>query len=114
MIEAAKQPVIPAVTSLDEIKNIRVHWSENTWINQIMGCDDDCDIEKDIAPILFDKLIRDARQHVEGETSDKTCLTVELESGERLCTEKKFYLRAKTIDLIGLVQMCFWRRTVAD
>ena len=93
------------ITSLDKIKSVRVHWSESRLINDVMGANDDDDIEKDILPLLLDKLIRDATGNVQGSTSDKTVLTIELQSGETWCTQCKFYIRAGTDGLLDLIKM---------
>jgi len=88
--------------NLDELKSITVHWSESNLINDELGCDDNCDIEKQVDPVAFDDLIKRAALTV-GEGYDKTFLSVEHKNGFYWCREHKFFLCKHTKGLIELL-----------
>lgn len=88
--------------SLDELKSITVHWSESNLINDELGCDDNCDIEKQVDPVAFDDLIKRAALIV-GKGYDKTFLSVEHKNGFYWCREHKFFLCKHTKGLIELL-----------
>lgn len=90
------------IDSIDDIETIIVHWSENVLINDEMGCDDNCDINKDIEPRKLDELLARAVKQVNG-GYDKTSLTVKLKSGVVWAKESKFYLNREDCGLMSLL-----------
>ena len=90
------------IKSIDDIENIKVHWSESNLINDELGCDDNCDIEKNISPVEFDDLITRAAKKVGG-GYDKTSLSVKLKNGTQWCSNSKFYLNAQDSCLLDLL-----------
>lgn len=92
------------LTNLNEIKTIVVHWSESGLINDELGSDENGDIEKEIEPIVFNKMIKKAAQFVEG-GYDKTVLTITLEDGSTWCKECKFYLLRTDETLMNLLRV---------
>ncbi|MET4696608.1 hypothetical protein [Endozoicomonas lisbonensis] len=90
------------VKSLDDIKEIIVHWSESEYINNALGCDENYDIEKKVDVSTLDKMIEPASAGVTG-GYDKTSLTVMLKSGELWAKESKFYLGRCDTGLLDLL-----------
>ena len=90
------------IESLDKIDKIKVHWSESNLINDELGCDDNCDIEKEVAVDLFDDMVKRASKLVET-GYDKTSLSVLLKNGKMWAYESKFYLNESTPDLLSLL-----------
>lgn len=91
------------IKSLDEIKNIKVHWSESQIINEELGVDNGSDIEKNIEAVELDLLVKKASSKV-GLGYDKTVLTVTLIDESIWCKDRKFYLtnyRNTLLDLLG-------------
>ena len=97
-----EQTQMAKINNIDDIDFIVVHWSESTLINDELGCDDNCDIEKDVNPNELDDLVRRASKEVGG-GYDKTSLSVKLESGLQWCSESKFYLTSKEDGLLKLL-----------
>lgn len=89
---------------LEEIESVWVHWSESTLINEVLGCDDNSDIEKSVDVFEFNDLIKAAASEVES-GYDKTVLTITLIDGLEWCTESKFYLTSDRDTLIKLIRM---------
>ena len=85
---------------LSEIGKITVHWSENEHFYDVLGEDENGDIEKTVSPTGFAKLVEEAAKKVSG--YDKTCLTVTKNSGLIWAKECKFYLH-KDDDLYMLL-----------
>ncbi len=90
------------IKSIDDIESIKVHWSESCFINEVMKCDENSDIEKEIEPSDFNDIVKIAATKVES-GSDKTSLTVILKNGNIWCSESKFYLNKAKKDLISLL-----------
>ncbi|MFK5951022.1 MAG: hypothetical protein QM500_19895 [Methylococcales bacterium] len=87
---------------LEDIESVFVHWSESRLINDVLGCDDNCDIEKSVEPAEFDKLVIQAASKV-GKSNDKTVLTVKLKNGIVYCDNSKCYLNVTNNTLIKLI-----------
>ena len=81
------------IEKIEDIDNIKVHWSESQIINDELGFDDNGDIEKIVSPADMQKLIHKAGSHV-GCGYDKTSMTVTLRGGLKWATESKFYICA--------------------
>ncbi len=90
------------VNSIDDIGELIVHWSESGYINDVLTCDDNCDIEKKVDAYVFDSIIKAASGKVEG-GYDKTSLSVKLKDGSRWCFECKFYLTRGCEGLLALL-----------
>lgn len=90
------------VNSLDDIDCIHVHWSESNYINDILGNDENCDIEKGVDANAFDSIIQKASKQV-GSGYDKTSLTVTLKNGVVWANESKFYLTKQDSSLLNLL-----------
>lgn len=90
------------IEKLEDIESIIVHWSESNLINDELGCDDNCDIEKQVDPAAFDDLIRRAAKKV-GVGYDKTSLSVKLKIGLQWCEQSKFYLNQKDSGLMSML-----------
>ena len=90
------------INSLNDIKEIKVHWSESDYINDVLGCDDNSDIEKEVDVFVFDSIIKHAANMVD-DGYDKTSLSVKLKDGLQWCFESKFYLTSDKVDLLGLL-----------
>lgn len=90
------------IKSLDEIKEVFVHWSESEFITDTLGCDDDIDINKTVDPELMDKLVATAGTKVQG-GYDKTVLTIVLKDGTKWCDDVKFYLSRNEAGLLSLI-----------
>lgn len=90
------------IKSLDDVKHITVHWSESSVINDELGCDDNCDIEKVLLVDEFSNLLKLAEKEI---TSgyDKTSLTVTLENDTQWCFESKFYICKGDSDLLAFL-----------
>lgn len=90
--------------SIDLIDKIKVHWSESNLINDELGCDDNCDIEKEIAPDKFDDIVKRASKLVNS-GYDKTLLSVYLKNGTTWAYQCKFYLNHRTPNLLKLLNL---------
>lgn len=90
------------INSLNDIKEIKVHWSESGYINDVLCCDDNYDIEKEVDVFAFNSIIEHAAKKV-GVGYDKISLSVKLKDGLQWCFESKFYLTRDKIDLLGLL-----------
>ena len=90
------------IKSLSDIGKIKVHWSESSLINDEMGCDENCDIEKEVDPVIFDDLIKRAAKKVGG-GYDKTSLSVWAKDGSYIYDECKFYLSSNDSSLLNLL-----------
>ncbi len=90
------------INSLDDIQSVKVHWSESNLINDELGCDDNCDIEKEVEPAKLDDLVRRASLLVDM-GYDKTSCSVLLKNGTLWAKESKFYLNARTPTLLDLL-----------
>ena len=90
---------------LNQIKSVRVHWSENSLINDRLGVNEDDDIEKDVDPMVFNHMLIAAANEAPSLGSDKTVLTVKLIDGSVYCKECKFYLGQETLGLFDLIKM---------
>lgn len=88
---------------LEDIKSVKVHWSESELINNAIGCDDSGDIEKEITPIEADKLIKDAAKTIRS-GYDKTFMTIRF-NGEKQkqWLNVKFYITGRTTSLVKLI-----------
>lgn len=90
------------IEKLEDIKSIFVSWSESNLINDELGCDDDCDINKEVDPVIFDGLVKRAAKKV-GSGYDKTVLTVTLQDGTKWADQVKFYLSSQDSSLLNLL-----------
>ena len=90
------------INSLNDIEEIKVHWSESGYINDVLGCDENSDIEKEVDVFAFNSIIEHAAKKVGG-GYDKTSLSVKLKDGLQWCFESKFYLTRDKIDLLVLL-----------
>ena len=90
------------IKDLNDIETIIVHWSESNHINNVLGCDENSDIEKEVDVFTFDSIIQQAAKEV-GSGYDKTSLTVKLKSGLQWCRFSKFYLTTDKVDLMGML-----------
>lgn len=90
------------IKSLNDIESIKVHWSESNVINDALGHDDNCDIEKVVDVDEFDRLIKKAAGKVKT-GYDKTSMTVKLKTGIVWANEAKFYLTGVKDDLLKLL-----------
>lgn len=90
------------VNSVDEIESVFVHWSESNLINDELGCDDECDINKLVDPAAFNDLVSRAAKQV-GSGYDKTVLTIKLKSGIIWANDVKFYLNAKDESMLTMI-----------
>ena len=90
------------INSLNDIEKIKIHWSESVYINDVLGCDDNSDIEKEVDVFAFNSIIEHAAKNVGG-GYDKTSLSVKLKNDLQWCFESKFYLTRDKIDLLGLL-----------
>ena len=88
--------------SLREIKSVTVHWSESDYVNKVLGCDDNCDIEKEVDVFAFDSIIKKASSEV-GVGYDKTSLTIVLNNGDIYSDNEKFNLTKKRDTLLKLI-----------
>ena len=91
--------------TLNDIKNVRIHWSESAIINEIgRGPDatDHDDIEKDLTAAEADALIARAATGVTG-GYDKTPLTITLNDGTVWCRHLKYYIVRGTTGLLSLI-----------
>ncbi len=87
---------------LEDIRSVVVHWSESILINDVLGCNNDGDIEKNVDVYEFNDLIKAASSEV-GIGFDKTALTITLKDGLKWCKERKFYLTKAKDTLIKLI-----------
>ena len=90
------------IENLADIAEVVVHWSESEYINEVLGCDDDGDIEKGVDAFAFDSIVKAASKEV-GIGYDKTSLSVNLKDGSTWCVEMKFYLTKSKKDLLSLI-----------
>lgn len=90
------------IEKLDDIESITVNWSESTLINDVLGCDDNSDINKTVDVDEFDKLIIEAAKKVET-GYDKTNLTVKLKNGRTFASECKFNMTKQVSGLLDLL-----------
>lgn len=87
---------------LEDIQSVFVWWSESTLLNDAMHGNDDGDINKEIDPIIFDALIKNAAKEVDC-GYDKTVLTIKTKDGV-LCDQCKFNLTKSKDSLIKLIE----------
>ncbi len=90
------------IKNIEEIESIMVHWSESNLINDVLGCDDGCDIEKLVKPDEMDQLTRRAGKSV-GCGYDKTSMTVKLKNGLVWANECKFYISSGDNSLLNVL-----------
>ena len=90
--------------TLNDIETIKVHWSESDYINSVLGCDDNDDIEKEVDVKALDSIINNASKEISG-GYDKTVLSIKLKSGLQWCTESKFYITDRTGSLLSLLKL---------
>jgi hypothetical protein len=90
--------------TLYDIETIKVHWSESDYINSVIGCDDNDDIEKEVDIQAFDIIITNASKEISS-GYDKTVLSIKLKSGLQWCLERKFYITNKTGSLLSLLKV---------
>ena len=91
------------INSLDDIEEIKVHWTESDYIhNSLGGGDEDDDIEKVVDISLLNGIIRHACTLVPT-GYDKTVLSVKLKDGLQWCDQCKFYLNSSKKDLLTLL-----------
>lgn len=90
---------------IESIKQVYVHWSESGLINDALGCDENCDINKWISPAKADDLIIDAAKQVNS-GYDKIVLTIdfhgEIPSGD--WQYNKFCITKSTKGLLDLIK----------
>ena len=60
---------------INDIYKVYVHWSESEYINKVLGCDENSDINKEIDSVEFNKIIKKAAPLV-GQGYDKTVMTL--------------------------------------
>lgn len=90
------------INSLDDIAEIKVHWTESNYIHDSLGGGDDEDIEKVVDVSLLNGIIRHACTLVKT-GYEKTVLSVKLKSGLQWCDQCKFYLNSSKKDLLTLL-----------
>lgn len=90
------------INSLDDIAEIKVHWTESNYIHDSLGGGDDDDIEKVVDVSLLNGIIRHACTLVT-QGYDKTVLSVKLKDGLQWCDHCKFYLNSSKKDLLTLL-----------
>jgi hypothetical protein len=90
------------IESIDDIEVIEIHWTESNHINEMMGCDENCDIEKPINPYELESMIG-VTVHQLGSGYDKISLSIELKNGLQWCKESKFYISADVKCLLDLL-----------
>ena len=90
------------IKDIGEIESVIVHWSESNVINDELGCNDDCDIEKEVSPQVLDKIIERAAKGVKGGYG-KTSLTIKLKSGAVWAEHHKFYLHGGDRGLLSMI-----------
>jgi hypothetical protein len=90
------------IESIEDIKSINVHWSESSIINDALGCDDDCNIDKWVEPERLDGLIKQAAGAISS-GYDKTCMTVDLKSGLVWADDCKFYISKGDSSLLDVL-----------
>ena len=90
------------VESLEEVESIYIHWSESDHINNVLGCDDNCDIEKSVDIATFDSIVKIASEGV-GLGYDKTSLSITLKN-KVVHKDVKFYLTSDRDSLLKLLQ----------
>jgi len=88
---------------LQDIKSVFVHWSESMLINRELNPEDNEDIDKEVDPVKFNELIKEAAASV-GPGYDKTCLTVKF-TNRGDCTKVKFYLTNEKDSLLKLLSI---------
>jgi hypothetical protein len=90
------------IESLEEIKEITLHWSENNLINDTFDKGGDGDIEKIVDINELDSAVKESAKYIEG-GYDKTKLTVKLKSGLLWADSCKFYITTRTTGLLNLL-----------
>lgn len=90
------------IKSIDDIEVIEVHWTESNYINKMMECDDNSDIEKPINPYELEAMIGVTVIQLES-GYDKISLSVELKNGLQWCKESKFYISKDVKCLLDLL-----------
>jgi hypothetical protein len=90
------------INSLNDIETIKVHWSESVYINDVLGCDDDDDIEKEVDVQALDSMINHVSKEMSG-GYDKTVLSIKLKSGLQWCLDSKFHITSRSSDLLTLL-----------
>ena len=92
------------INSLYDIEEIKIHWSESKFINDVLDPlgEGGGDIEIEVDIFAFNLIIERAAKKV-GCGYDKTSLSVKLKDGLQWCDECKFYLTSEKVDLLGLL-----------
>lgn len=76
---------------IEDIEKVIIHWSESYLINDILGCDDNDDIEKEISVVDLEKLITDAANDISS-GYDKTSMTITMKDGLVWADNSKFHI----------------------
>ncbi|NCP63193.1 MAG: hypothetical protein GW763_11305 [Paraglaciecola sp.] len=92
------------ISNLNEIDSIKVHWSESEYINNVLCCDENSDIEKEVDVFAFDSIISQASKEISS-GYDKTSLSIKLKSGLQWCFESKFHITSRTSNLLELLNV---------
>ena len=90
------------IESLDDIKEITVHWSESPTLNDALGSDGEGDIEMKVKPKDLDVLIAESAKKIAG-GYDKTSMTVELQDGLIWAKALKFYICQGDAGLLNIL-----------
>jgi hypothetical protein len=87
---------------LEDIQSVFVWWPESTYINEVLCCDDNGDINKEVDPVAFDEIVRRSSKDVDC-GYDKTVLTIKTKDGV-LCDQCKFNLTKRKDSLLKLIE----------
>ena len=90
------------IKSLEDIETIKVHWSESLVVNEALGMDDNCNIEKLVSVEDFKRLLTNAVSQISC-GFDKISLTITLKGGFVWCFESKFYICGDDVDLLDFI-----------
>lgn len=89
---------------LEDIDKVILHWSESEYINDILGNEDDGDLNKELSPEDADDLIRKAAEKVDY-PFDKTVLSIILKNNVfHYNGPIEYYLQGNTNGLIDLIR----------
>ena len=87
---------------INDIYKVYVHWSESEYINKVLGCDENSDINKEIDSVEFNKIIKKAAPLV-GQGYDKTVMTLHIKDSG-LYVELKCNLTPARNSLVKLIK----------
>ena len=90
------------IESLEDIETIKVHWSESLIVNEALGMDSNCNIEKLVSVEEFKHLLTSAASKIRC-GFDKISLTITLKGGFVWCLESKFYICGDDADLLDFI-----------